>query len=346
MVMDTESLPFVSIIIPIRNECADIVDCLESVLACDYPNERLELLAIDGMSDDGTRDLVAGLAARDPRIRLLDNPDRTTPHALNKGIANARSEIIVRMDAHAIYPTDYIRRCVIGLLESGADNVGGSIVTVAGDNTPTACAIAIALCNPFGVGNSYFRVGTRAPRWVDTVPFGCWRRELLLRLGGFDKELARNQDDELNARILKRGGRILLDPDIRARYVARPTLRKLALMLYQYGYYKPLAVHKAGRIASLRQLAPPLLVATLFATAVAGLAWPQAWLILFGILVTHLGCGLTLGLMGARQHGPAIALRLPVIFAVMHGAYGWGYLRGLFDLLARGRAPRPALLSR
>jgi glycosyltransferase involved in cell wall biosynthesis len=346
MAMDAASLPFVSIVMPIRNEFADIGTCLESVLTCDYPTERLELLAVDGMSDDGTRDVVASLAARDPRIRLLDNPERTTPHALNMGIADARGELIVRMDAHAIYPAEYIRRCVTGLLESGADNIGGVLITVPGDETPIAYAIAVALSSPFGVGNAYFRIGTNTPRWVDTVPFGCWRRQLLLSLGGFDTELPRNQDDELNARILKRGGRILLDPEIRARYVARPTLRKLALMLYQYGYYKPFAVHRAGRIASLRQLAPPLLVATLFVAAVAGLAWPGAWLILFGIVVAHLGFGLALGLVGARQHGPAIALRLPLIFAVMHGAYGWGYLRGLFDLLTRGRAPRPAPLSR
>jgi GT2 family glycosyltransferase len=340
------SLPFVSIIMPIRNERACILACLESVLAGDYPADRFELLVLDGLSDDGTRDLVADFAVQRPQIRLLDNPDRLQAHALNRGIALARGEIIVRMDAHAIYAADYVRRCVAGLLASGADNVGGVCTTVPGAATPMARAIAVALGHVFGVGNAHFRIGTGTPRWVDTVAFGCWRRELLRKVGGFATDLPCAEDDELNARLRRRGGRILLDPAIRVRYVARTTLRQLTLMLYQYGYYKPFAARRIGRIATARQLVPPLLVATLGLAAAAGPVWPGAWLFLLGASAAHLGGGLAAGMTQVRPHGLAVALRLPLVFATMHGAYGWGYLRGLFDLLALGNPSHLVRLSR
>jgi glycosyltransferase involved in cell wall biosynthesis len=339
-------LPFVSIVMPIRNERAHIVACVESVLAGDYPVDRLELLAIDGMSDDGTRDLLAELAGRHPQLRLVDNPKRLQAPALNRGIELAQGEIIVRLDAHAIYPPDYVGRCVARLLESGADNVGGVIVAVPGAETPMASAIALALSHPFGVGNAQFRIGTAGAAWVDTVHLGCWRRDVLRRLGGFATDLPHAEDDELNTRLRQQGGRILLDPEIRTRYVARPRLRQLALMLHQYGYSKPFAARQRGRITTVRQVVPALFLLTLALDAIVGVEWHMVWLADLAIVALHLAVGVAVALRQLPWHGPAVALRLPLVFATMHAAYGWGYLRGVTDLALRGRARAPARLSR
>src|SRR5512134_747691 len=231
----TPNFPFITIVMPIRNERRWIEASLGSALAIDYPAERYEVLAIDGISDDGTREILADLAARHPRLRVVDSPEKRQAFALNRGIRLARGDIIVRMDAHTIYPRDYVRQCVRTLLETQADNVGGICITVPGAPTAMGRAIARALSVGFGVGNAAFRIGAEERRWVDTVPFGCWRKDTLIRLGDFATDLPYAEDDELNARLRRRGGRILLDPAISARYIARPTLPQLARMLWRYG---------------------------------------------------------------------------------------------------------------
>src|SRR5688572_7628844 len=200
--------PKVTVILPCRNEARYIGPCLDSILAGAYPADLLEILVVDGHSTDETRALVKDYAARHPQVRLLDNPARIVPTALNIGIRAATGDVIARMDAHVIYPPEYLPRLVAALEESGADNVGGCVITLPADGTATAQAIAIALGQPFGVGNSHFRIGSPKARFVDTVPFGCFRRELFNRVGMFDEELVRNQDDEFNARIISRGGKI------------------------------------------------------------------------------------------------------------------------------------------
>jgi hypothetical protein len=330
--------PFVSILMPIRNERPTIAASLGSALATDYPADRLEVLALDGMSDDGTRDVLAALAAEDHRLRLVDNPERRQAFALNRGLGLAHGDIIVRMDAHSVYPADYVGRCVATLIETGADNVGGVCTTVPGADTATGRAIARALSVGFGVGNAAFRIGATGRRRVDTVPFGCWRKETLVRLGGFATDLPCAEDDELNARLRLAGGRILLDPAITASYVARPTLTALAAMLWRYGRDKPRAQHRLGRITTLRQLAPPAFVLAL-ATAVAlALIQPALWPLPAALAGLHLAVGTLFARRERRRHGLAVAARLPLVFLVMHGAYGLGYLAGLAALL-------PALLT-
>ena len=162
----------VSLILPCRNEESHIAACLDSLLASTYPRDDLELIVVDGDSDDRTRDIVARYAERHVCIRLLDNPKRIVPTALNIGIRAATGDVILRADAHALYPPEYVPRLVAALLASGADNVGGCVVTLPSDDSATASAIATALSHPFGVGNSWFRIGrARTPRWVDTVPY-------------------------------------------------------------------------------------------------------------------------------------------------------------------------------
>ncbi len=338
-----EEWPLVSIVIPCRNELGYIGPCLDSILASDYPQDRLEVVIADGLSDDGTREVIRRYVLIHPRITMIDNLKRITPCAMNLAIRAARGAVIVRMDAHAMYPADYLRRLVLAQQETEAENVGTVVVTLPADDTAVAAAIAVGLSHPVGVGNSHFRVGTTVRKWVNHVPFGCWRRELFDRIGFFDEELARDQDVEFNSRLLNHGGRILLLPDVASRYHARRTMRQLARMLYQYGYFKPLVARKSGKILTIRQLVP-----SLFVLGVAGLlalapfwraAGPALGIVLaaYGLLVG--GAALrSVGRLGFRG-----ALALTAVFPTMHICYGIGYLRGTQDHFLRSRKTRRAV---
>ncbi len=337
--MTRPTRPFVSVIMPCRNEERHLGRCLESILASDYPSDRMELLVVDGMSSDRTRDIVAEYARHHPVIRLLDNPRHIAPCGLNIGIRESRGEVIVRMDAHVIYLPSYLPILVHALLERGADNVGGVLETLPGADTPVARAIAIGLSHRLGVGNSYFRVGAPEPRWVDTVAFGCFRREAFERAGLFDEELVRNQDDEFNFRLIRRGGRVLLMPNAKAHYVARTSLRQLWRMYFQYGYFKPLVARKVGRVMTLRQLVPSLFLSTLAACGLAAVWWRPAALAGAGIAAAYAAAVLAASAAAAPRHGPRVAAALALVFPVLHVAYGVGFLRGLWDHLLRPRKP-------
>jgi glycosyltransferase involved in cell wall biosynthesis len=340
----TRITPFVSVIIPCRNEEGYIARCLDSILASRYPAHRLEIVVADGQSSDGTRSILVRYAALHPSIVLLNNPTRTTPAGLNVAIRAASGDIIIRMDAHVLYPQDYIPRLVAALEETGADNVGGVLETVPAEDTPVARAIALGLSHRFGVGNSYFRTGIREQREVDTVPFGCYRREIFDRIGLFDEELIRNQDDEFNFRLILRGGRILLLPDVLCRYFARRSLAQLARMYYQYGYFKPLVARKVGRVMTARQLIPSLLVAGLAVSA--ALSWwiPMARLALTATAGSYALLVLACACSAIRTQGFRCAAALAVVFPVLHFSYGSGFLRGIRDHLIIQTAPRPSAL--
>jgi glycosyltransferase involved in cell wall biosynthesis len=327
--------PLVSIVVPCRNEAEYIRPLLDSILANDYPREQLEVLVVDGLSDDGTRAVVADYARRHPMIHVLDNPNRTTPHALNRGITRARGAIIMRMDAHAHYPPNYVADLVDWLERTGADYVGGAWVTLPADGTPTARAIAAVLAHPFGIGDSRYRLGTNEVREVETLPFGCFRRELFERVGLFDEELARDQDEEFSFRVVRAGGRILLVPGVVSSYYARRSLRQLGRMFYQYGLFKPLVALKVGRIMTLRQVVPAAFVLSVLLTLVAApwiaAARTLAALILGTYVAVNAGCALVL----AWRHGTRVGLTAAAVFAVVHVCYGCGFLRGIVLLLAR-----------
>ena len=342
-----KTVPRVSVIIPCRNEVRHIAACLDSLLANDYPKERLDVLVVDGMSDDGTRAVVERYTRTHRFTRLLDNPQRVTPAALNLGIESARGSVILLAGAHAAYPVTYISELVSWLQRSGADAVGGRCVACPGVDSATARAIAAAVSHPFGVGNSYFRTGSAAPRWVDTVPFGCYWRDVFDRVGLFDEELVRDQDDEFNQRILRHGGRLLLVPAIASQYYARESLGKLWRMFFQYGYFKPLVVRKVRGVMTLRQLVPALFVATIVVAALLapwlGLARVLFGLTVGGYVVADLGVAAAI----ARRAGQRVGLAVSAVFPVLHFAYGLGYLRGVFEFLIRGKHPTPAVsLSR
>lgn len=342
--------PRVTVVVPCRNEARYIGACLDSILASAYPADALEVLVVDGRSTDGTRTLVADYSAKHPQIRLLDNPERVVPRALNIGIEAATGDVIARMDAHVVYPPEYIPRLVTALAESGADNVGGCIVTLPADGTAVAQAIAIGLGHPFGVGNARFRIGAREARFVDTVPFGCFPRDVFRRVGLFDEEMVRNQDDEFNSRILRKGGKVLLVPDVICYYYTRGSFRQIARMFFQYGAFKPLAARKAGRIMTLRQLVPAAFVIGLLGSAAAARLWPPAIWITAAIAGTYAAAVLACAARVVGSHGRRCAVALTAVFPVVHFSYGFGFLRGLWAGLSgrggRWRDPAAVPLSR
>lgn len=323
----------ITVIVPCRNEAKFIAKCLDSILANDYPRECLEVLVVDGMSDDGTRDVIQAYASKYSFIRLLDNPKKITPSALNIGVRCAKGEIIMRMDVHVEYQSNYIAGLLSVLLETGADNVGGLCITVPAKNTVIGNAIAIAMAHPFGVGNSYFRIGVSERRWVDTVPFGCYRREVFDRIGLFDEELIRNQDDEFNLRLIKNGGKILLIPEIVSYYYARDSLPKLWRMYFQYGYFKPLVGRKIGGVFTIRQLIPCTFVLGLFLLTILAPWLNLALLLDEALLSIYVIANLIAACITAARTKAMYCLALPLVFPVLHFGYGMGFLKGVVDFL-------------
>jgi glycosyltransferase involved in cell wall biosynthesis len=306
-------------------------------VASTFPKDQLELLVVDGQSEDGTREIVVEFCKFHTWIKLLDNLSRITPSGMNLGIRSAKGEILMRMDAHNVYPTNYISGLVEWLIRSKADNVGGISIVRPANQTPKAHAIAFALSHPWGVGNSHFRIGATEPKWVDTVPFGCYWREVFERIGLYNESLIRNQDDELNHRLIKQGGRILLVPDIRSFYTARETLGQLWLMYFQYGYFKPLAVRSVGAVMTARQLVPSGFVLSLALTASLA-PWFYVMTLLFRALVVgYATLDICISLRASFERGWRCGLWSVVVFPVLHVSYGLGYLKGILDFFVLQR---------
>lgn len=317
----------VSIICPVFNEERFIELCINSILMQDYPVEQTELILVDGMSTDSTRDLILPYVQRYSNIQILDNPKRTAPCAMNIGIRAAKGEFICRIDAHSSFPQNYISTLLkyINILPD-ASNVGAVCNTVASDSSLKAQAIAIACSHPFGVGGSTFRTTTvKSPTLVDTVPFGFWRKSLFNKIGLFDEEMTRNQDDEFNARTIQNGGKIYLVPDIYTTYFARDSIMKTAKMFYQYGLFKPVVNKKLKHPATLRQFVPLLFVLGLI------IGFPLACInpVLSGIYIGFITLYLMIITAIGIKHKN---LFLPIIFACMHISYGCGYIYGIIKV--------------
>src|SRR5437879_3416903 len=232
--MQEEKL-FASVIVPCRNERHYISKSLEALIANDYPKHRFEILVIDGLSDDGTGEVLQKYASQYPFIRVLENPSRVTPIAFNIGIRQARGDMILIMSAHAVVPPDYVSRCIKYSIEYDADNVGGVRLTKPADNSLFARAIAHSISHPFAAGTAVYRTGAKSIRWVDTVFGGCYRRDVFDKIGFFDERLAKGQDREFNVRLGKAGGKILMVPDIVTYYYARGDLATFIKWMWVVG---------------------------------------------------------------------------------------------------------------
>ena len=324
------TLPFVSVIIPCRNEEKFIAKCLGSIIANDYPKDKLEVSVVDGMSEDGTREMVEGYVQQHPFVRVLDNPKNITPAAFNIGIQQAKGEIITIMSAHATYEKDYIAKCVKYLDEYKADNVGGTMITIPRDNTFVSKAIVLALSHRFGVGSSVFRTGSKKPKWVDTVFGGCYKREVFDKVGLFNENLTSTQDREFNLRLKNAGGRILLHPEIVSYYYARSDFKSFCKNNFRKGVWAiyPLKFVK-HMPASWRHLVPLVFVSGLIGSAALSVfSQIFLWLFLF-ILGSYALTNVYFSIkIRAREKDFRYLFVMPIIFATLHAGYGLGSLWG------------------
>ena len=326
-------IAMLSVVCPIYNEEKYIAQFFDSILLQDYPKKDLEILLVDGMSKDRTRDIIAAYTAQYPFIRLIDNPDKIVPCAMNRGIEQAKGDIIMRLDAHASYQPDYFSVLVNGLKRLHAENVGTVCKTDVLNKTPKTLAIREVLGNKFGVGNSTFRTGIDQEQEVDTVPFGCWPREVFVKYGKYDERLVRNQDIELNKRILRGGGKIYILPDTFCTYLARETWHALAKNNYANGKWNILTVYytKMFSSLSLRHFIPLLFILSLIVPLLLALIWwPFAFVSLASLAAyTSLLSGISLKL--AIQKNLNFFYLLTTFF-VLHFSYGWGSLIGILKL--------------
>ncbi len=322
----------ISIISPCRNEFDFIQVFVESLLAQELSaNCELEVLIADGMSEDATRDILDATATSHQNLRIINNPRKIVSTGLNEAIRAATGEIIVRMDAHTSYPKDYVRNCVETLEKTGADNVGGPARTMA--NGYLQEAIQLAYHSGFSVGGARFH-DVSYEGYVDTVTYGCWRKTTLVAAGLFDEELVRNQDDELNLRIIRAGGKIWQSPTIQSWYYPRDSLRKLFVQYTQYGYWKVRVIQKHRIPASIRHLVPGAFV---FSIIVLGVLSPfkdsALWLLIF-LLISYSVANLASSLVTCMKNGRWKYLPImPVVFACYHFGYGYGFLRGVIDFI-------------
>lgn len=325
----------VSILVPCLNEQAYIGQFLRSALLLKNFGPDDEILILDGMSSDGTRDVVLEAAALDSRIRLVDNPGRTQAKAMNLGLAASKGDIIIRMDVHTEYSSEYIQQCLSVLEVTGASNVGGPALTRW--KTPFQHANALAYHSPFCVGGAAFH-DPDAEGLVDNVPYGCWHRSTLTEINGYDERFARNEDDELNYRIIRSGGTVYLSPRIKSWYYPRASFSTLFRQYEQYGYWKVAIIRKHHLPAKFRHLIPAIFVG--FLTSL------PLWLLIGGILLDISIITLLLytfllifATWKATKDSPwNVKVMVPLIIATYHLAYGVGFWSGIYYFLIKGRA--------
>jgi glycosyltransferase involved in cell wall biosynthesis len=326
-----ENLPFVSIIIPVRNEEKFIESTLMACLKQDYPEDRMEIIVVDGISTDKTGMILREMSENDHRIKLAKNEKKITPVSLNIGIKESKGDILVIVGGHSEINKEFIKNAVVKLnYYKDVWAVGGTIETV-GEST-VAKVIAEAMSSRFGVGNSLFRTLKKKQKdiFVDTVPFAAFPRWVFDRVGLFDEQFVRTQDYEMNLRIRKMGGKILLSPEIRSIYFSRRNLRGLFRQYFQYGFYKTKVIKKHKMRIGIRYLIPPVGFVIFLMTLIVGLLTNC---ILLPILL--LSCYLLILLLGMgvslTDNFKKEKLLLPVVFAVLHLSFSLGFITGLFS---------------
>ncbi|CAN5740148.1 hypothetical protein BH11PSE8_BH11PSE8_17830 [soil metagenome] len=332
----------VSVIVPCRNERAHIEAFCDGVMRQALPEGwTLQLLIADGMSDDGTRELLARITEADPRIELVANPQRIVSSGLNRALEGVRGEVIVRMDVHTEYAPDYIAECLVAISASGADNVGGPWQA---RPVPSGGAMQRAVAAAF---QSRWVTGGALSRrldyegWVDTVYLGCWPRATFERFGGFDENLVRNQDDEHNLRIVQGGGRVWQSSRVHSVYRPRARLGQVLRQHLQYGYWKPFVMKKHKQVASARQLVPGVFVAMLIVFIVAALlGGPVGPALALAAAYAGVVAAMTWLVARSAKLDAAATMRVPAVIASYHIGYGIGSLLGGFDamLSRKGRA--------
>lgn len=317
-----------SVVMPCRNESRHIEACVRSILGQKRPSEGMEVIVVDGMSDDGTREILDNLAKEHPELRIVDNPKRITPCAMNVGIREARGRYIAILGAHCQYAPDYLSTCA-DLLHEHPEVccVGGPAVS-----TGTGLfgqAVAAAMSHPVGIGNAKHRYPTYEG-YAEGACYPVFRREVFDKIGLYDEMLVRNQDDELNYRLAKHGEKVFISPRARYSYFIRETPSRLFRQYYEYGYWRVAVLRKHRIPASLRQIVPPLFMAGMSVSVLAGLSLPGWWRLSAAAIPALYAMTLSMaGAMQSHKTGWRVAVLFPVAAAIMHAAYAMGFVRGL-----------------
>ena len=328
--------PYISVVLPIRNEAQYIRSCIDNLLKQDYPADKVEILIVDGRSADNTRAIVQAIIQEHPdrAIKLLDNPQQIVPPALNVGVQAARGEFIIRMDGHTVPDRTYITACVDALQKTGAANVGGLIRPVG--NSRFGRAVALAQSEPIGAGGAKFHYA-QEPQFVDTVYMGAFRKDIFSKAGLFDESMIRNQDYEMNVRIRKAGGSIYLDPAIKSSYTPRNTPRKLWKQYFEYGWWRVQTMRRHPDSWRWRQVIPPAFVGTFMLLFVLSFFLPWARLLFTAQAVPYL-LALVYATFKVRdqvQDGLEL-LYFPVAVIILHFSWGLGFI---LNILSGGTYP-------
>jgi len=321
----------VSVVMPVYNEEKYIKKCVDSLLLQDYPIEKMEWIFVDGCSKDRTVELLKGYQKKYPTlIKVLNNPNKIVPYAMNIGIAASCGKYIVRLDAHADYAKDYISKCIYYLETTDAENVGGIAETKS--NGFMGNAIAKMLSSKFGVGNSQFRTNGESG-YVDTVPFGAFKRDVFSKYGGYDERLVRNQDNEMNFRIRKNGGKIYLSDEIRLSYYCRDTIKGISTMARKNGMWNIITMKLCPGSMGVRHFIPFLFVASVLGLGVLGMFYPAFWVLLSMELTLYLLLDILFSFKQATTVKEFFTLLM--LFPVFHVAYGTGSIVGVAKLFTK-----------
>lgn len=320
--------PFISALLVTRNEKNYIANSLLSLVNQSYPNDRYEIIVIDGMSDDGTVECINMLVSSNPQgpaVRIIQNEKRILASGWNLGIQNAKGEYVIRIDAHAEVGPDFLEKNMQTMLAVDAVCVGGKLITksLEGDNS----VISKILSSPFGVGNSSFRTSNTAG-YADTAVYGLYKKEIFDKAGLFNEDFVRNQDIEMHSRIKKAGGRFYFEPEIESVYYSRNTVKKMLKQAFGNGKWNMVLLKNSHAALSVRHLVPFAFVLYLAASLIGGFFWRPIWLLACGVLALHLVLGLAASVAKTRK--PGEFLIMPVLFMMLHIAYGSGFFSGLF----------------
>lgn len=326
----SEKTPFISVVMPIYNEEKYISQCIESLLKQDYPKDKMEWIFVDGCSTDNTVSILNDYQNKNPGlIKVFNNPNKTVPYAMNIGIKNSVGKFIIRLDAHAEYADDYFSKCVYYLQTTDADNVGGVIETKSVGNVGEA--IAAVVSSKFGVGNSQFRTNGE-DGYVDTVPFGAFRREVFEKYGMYDERLTRNQDNEMNFRIRSNGGKIFLSNDIKLAYYSRNTIKGILKMAFQNGMWNVITMKLCPGSMGVRHFVPLAFLLSLIFMPILSAFVPVFWWLFLAEILLYSALNVVCSLNNQNGTGKTHFFLKLIIFPLFHICYGAGSLFGIFKL--------------
>jgi succinoglycan biosynthesis protein ExoA len=321
------TMPSISLILPVRNEEKYIGASLDNIFKQIGIVGEFEVIVVDGMSTDKTKEIIRAYQIEHHNLSLINNPSKIVPTGMNIAILRAKGNIIIRVDGHCEIAPDYVSKCVKHILEDNVEGVGGPMNTIG--NTFLSKTIACAMSSTFGVGGSAFRTVSGKTLYADTVPFPAYTRAIIEKVGLYDEELIRNQDDEYNYRIRENGGRLLLSADVNSTYYSRGSLTKLWKQYFQYGYWKVRVLQKHPHQMSLRQFIPPVFVLALILSFLLLVFLPWGWVALAMVVGGYLLANFEASFIAASRKGWRYLTFLPITFAILHLSYGAGFLIGI-----------------